>query len=362
MLESYAILAYSEQKIRKYGRSFCSWLQKEEGRKYIKRHREHEQFVKEELSERTLQKLNQQEFIKVLANLWVFRAWKNKTWIIEKIITKNGFAKLKIEFLKLLYGADDFQKRFDRFQKNVSGINISTMSEILSMIYPENFCLWNAKTKKVLKFLNCSLDERLFQRSIISGEEYLQCIHFMNMIKNELRDYCVKDFIDLDLFIWKIHEYDFLNYLKRKRKFDHSQIQERFEENSIWVVRPSRKKRLDKEQNIIEYKMISIGWNELCDLAFLKYKNYLINHSEVSSWGISNKISPNISVLCKFLREIKINDVVIVPMFSKGNKTVDIGKVLRDYGFQEINETRYLMKVLWLSKDIPIDNLSANLK
>jgi hypothetical protein len=48
---------------------------------------------------------------------------------------------------------ESFEKRYTSFRSKIKGFGISAISEILGMIYPDKFCIWNLKTKKVLSFL-----------------------------------------------------------------------------------------------------------------------------------------------------------------------------------------------------------------
>jgi len=67
--------------------------------------------------------------------------------------------------------------------------------------------LWNEKPKSVLPFLGLTLlPDRFFKYQIASGSEYLQCINVLKVIKNELKDYGIVDFIDLDIFFWHIYD------------------------------------------------------------------------------------------------------------------------------------------------------------
>lgn len=75
------------------------------------------------------------------------------------------------------------------------------------MVFPEKYCLWNDKPKTVLPALNLNiLPERYFKRQINTGEEYSECVQALCLIKNEVRKYGVKDFIDLDVMLWHIYD------------------------------------------------------------------------------------------------------------------------------------------------------------
>jgi hypothetical protein len=59
-----------------------------------------------------------------------------------------------------------------------------------------------------LPFLGLTiLPENFFKYQISTGDEYLQCVHALEIVKNELAQYGIKDFIDLDVFFWYIYKY-----------------------------------------------------------------------------------------------------------------------------------------------------------
>lgn len=81
------------------------------------------------------------------------------------------------------------------------------LSEILHFLFPEKYCLWNDKPKTVLPFLGLNiLPERFFKYQINTGEEYYQCIQALNLIKEELKDFGINDFIELDVLLWHIYD------------------------------------------------------------------------------------------------------------------------------------------------------------
>ncbi|MGQ9513675.1 MAG: hypothetical protein ACUVTL_01255 [Thermoproteota archaeon] len=203
-----ALTAEQRETLRKYAEDFVSWLETEKGRESVAEHREHEGYFKQKLSYENIDKLSETEFGEVYKKLWASRIWGNKDWYVaNKLIAPNGLAKIKAELKKLLYGPGDIVQRYDEFRNNISGFGPSSLSEILHMVFPDKFCLWNDKPKTVLPFLGLNiLPERFFKYQIVDGSEYLQCVQALEGVKTELREFGVKDFIDLDLFFWHIFD------------------------------------------------------------------------------------------------------------------------------------------------------------
>jgi len=50
------------------------------------------------------------------------------------------------------------------------------------------------------------LPERYFKYQINTGEEYSECVQALDLIKNQLAKFGIKDFIDLDVMLWHIYQ------------------------------------------------------------------------------------------------------------------------------------------------------------
>jgi len=192
-----------------YAKQFVEWLNTKKGQDNVFEHRDHEAYFKEKLRSENLAKMTADEFREVYKVLWASNMWGNKDWYIDhRLLEPNGLDKLRRELTKLLYGSDDISKRYDEFKANVKGLGPSSISEILHFVFPDKFCLWNEKPKSVLPFLGLGnlLPDWFFKYQIADGADYYSCIRILDAIKNELRDFGVADFIDLDLFFWYIYD------------------------------------------------------------------------------------------------------------------------------------------------------------
>ena len=199
-----------EQKsiLEKYGKEFQDWKITDKGKDTQNIHREHESFFKDKLSEHNLENLQENEFADIYKKLWASNIWQNKDWYIQnRLLAPNGIEKIKKELKKLLYSNESLVERYNEFKSNIIGFGISSISEILHMVNPEKYCLWNDKPKTVLPALNLDiLPVRYFKYQIKTGEEYSECVQSLDLIKNEVTKFGVKDFIDLDVMLWHIYE------------------------------------------------------------------------------------------------------------------------------------------------------------
>lgn len=201
-----------EQKntLRSHISKFKEWLTTPKGLKDIKEHRDHEKFFKERLRSDRIDKMTESEFRETYKTLWASNFWGNKDWYIDnKLIQTNGLEKIKQGLKQLLYSEKEIDVKYDEFRKNIKGFGPSSISEILHFVFPDKYCLWNEKPKTVLPFLGLGslLPEELFKYQVSTGNQYLQCVGAVGAIKNELTQYSIKDFIDLDIFFWYIYEH-----------------------------------------------------------------------------------------------------------------------------------------------------------
>jgi len=213
-------LSTSEQMdgLESYAKDFVAWLETEDGKDNIKEHREHERFFKDRLSPQKLEKLTEEGFSDIYKTLWVSRMWTNKDWYIRnKLLAPNGIEKIRTELKNLLYGDGDIASRYDGLTSRLHGFGVSSISEILHTVFPEKYCLWNDKPKTVIPFLGLDiLPGKFFKYQITEGSEYAQCVEELAKMKEELKEYGVKDFIDLDMFFWHIFE-DIIPNVKTER-------------------------------------------------------------------------------------------------------------------------------------------------
>lgn len=194
--------------MHKYGRDFASWKSSDKGKETVRVHRDHENYFKKIFSAENLDKMNTKQFAEAYKTLWASNMWGNKDWYIEnKLLAWNGLEKIRTELKKLLYNQSDIIERFDEFKINVKGFGMSSLSEILHFVFPEMYCLWNDKPKTVLPAIKLKLlPEKYFKYQIHTGQEYAECMQMLNVVKDELSEFGIKDFIDLDMMFWYIFD------------------------------------------------------------------------------------------------------------------------------------------------------------
>lgn len=173
------------------------------------------------LDKKKIDKLTQINFGKIVKSLWASNIWKNKDYLVKKILNSSDIEKIRVELKELLYGRNPLNERFDRFKSNIKGLGPSSMTEILVFFNPKKYCLWNDKPKNVLPFLGIDelLPEKVFKYPL-NGDDYEKCNEVLRLIGKELEKRGFKDidFLDIDIFMWLLFGEEVRKLPKEKKK------------------------------------------------------------------------------------------------------------------------------------------------
>ncbi|MFN3384439.1 MAG: hypothetical protein ACK401_06040 [Archaeoglobaceae archaeon] len=126
--------------------------------------------------------MNEIDFRKLISNLWASGIFKNKEFVVQKILRDEKIESIRNKFKQLLYGTGEFAKRFDSFE--IKGIGPAYITEILCYFNPNEFGIWNRRSRDALKRLGFhSLPLNKYK---ISGEEYRQVNDTLKQIAQKL--------------------------------------------------------------------------------------------------------------------------------------------------------------------------------
>jgi hypothetical protein len=240
------------QTLRKYINRYSKAIESKEWQKNIEDHKTHARFFSNKLSLENIDKITEEDFREVYKTLWASLIWGNKDWYIDnKLLKPNGLPKIKSALKELLYSGDKIDQKIDKFRTEIQGFGISSISEILNFVFPDRYCLWNAKPKTVLPYLGIDLlPERFFKYNIQSGEDYAQCLTVLTLLKEELGKSGFKNpnFIDLDCLLWYIFE---TTYTKRTK--------ETSPDKEILTLRKEQKYAVPSSHEEAEYYLLKLG-------------------------------------------------------------------------------------------------------
>lgn len=168
-----------------------NWTERKERKEY------YQSFTKDKLL-----KMNENEFLEYISKLWSMLIWGNKKYVVDKLISDNGFDKLKKQLIDLLYGSANIEKRWDSFLKTIKGLGPATMSELLTYANPEEYVIFNKTTILCFSYLGIpNMPKYNYQ---YTGEKYTEICNIAKEISSALKEASMEeyDLLTVDYFLW----------------------------------------------------------------------------------------------------------------------------------------------------------------
>ncbi|HLC51570.1 MAG TPA: hypothetical protein VJH90_04350, partial [archaeon] len=190
--------------IQRYMDSFISFLSTPKANEWKVERNNRSSYVKLKLSKDNIDKLTEVDFKIIFLNLYATQVWTNKDYAFNNVLS-NGFDNLRAQLKDLIYGEGDIALRYDKFKSNIKHMGPATITEILTLLDADKYCLWNVKPRSVLPFLKIRGDipKKAFDYNAFDGNIYKSCIEIMQAIRNEIKGKAVPnpDLWDTDFFI-----------------------------------------------------------------------------------------------------------------------------------------------------------------
>ena len=120
----------------------------------------------------------------------------------------------------------------------------------------------------------------------------------------------------------------------------------------------------NEEKYVLDNNLFTIAWNELSDLSKFKDKTSLMKYyRQINSNENENQAIQGVAQIWDFVNDIKINDFVLIPLLSRKDRSLAIGRVTGDYSFKELTPNiKHIRNVEWLHKDIPYSVLDREIR
>jgi hypothetical protein len=144
-------------------------------------------------TEESIRYLKKPELDEFFTNLWAFVYWENKEKQL-KVIFDKGQEYVKNELVKLLFGKESVEIRYENFIKNVSGAGPAITSELLCWKFPDTCAIWNTPVDNSLKMLD--FKDLPFKPSMRKAIHYGPFCKFARIILEEMKK---NGFPDADL-------------------------------------------------------------------------------------------------------------------------------------------------------------------
>ena len=146
--------------------------------------------------------MSEEEFYEYISKLWSMLIWGNKKYVVDKLIIDNGFENVKRQLVELLYGNKSVVTRWDEFLKNVKGLGPATISELLSYINPQEYCIFNKTT--VLCYTYLDIPDMPKYNYQCTGKKFVEICTIAKQISAALTNAGEEDadLLAVDYFLW----------------------------------------------------------------------------------------------------------------------------------------------------------------
>ena len=168
-----------------------NWSERNERKAY------YQSFTKDKLLAMT-----EEDFFEYISRLWSMVMWGNKRFVVDKLISDNGFEPLKKQLAELLYGTTQFEKRWNAFLKSVKGMGPSTISELLTYTNPNEYILFNKTT--ILCYSYFDVPDMPKYNYQYTGKKFAEVCAVAKEISVALKAAGAEDYdlLAVDYFLW----------------------------------------------------------------------------------------------------------------------------------------------------------------
>jgi hypothetical protein len=208
--------------IKNYIKQYLKWREEQKEKELTERE-ERVNWYKEKMgSPEKIKNFTENDLHELIEKLWALEFWRNKAYKVNKLIKDNGLDKLKTAFISLLYSEQPIAKKWDDFRNSIKGLGPSSLSEILTLVFPDQYGIMNMKPLTVLPYLGFLTEKETKNISYgyTSGRDYERFMEALRKVREELKNNGLPeaDFIDVDFFIWYLFEHVFELKFKRDKK------------------------------------------------------------------------------------------------------------------------------------------------
>lgn len=195
--------------------------------------------------------MTRDDLYEYIAPLWAMLIWGNKQYVIEKLITDNTLEKLRVQLANLVWGNDLIAKRWDKFRKEIKGIGVAMMSELLTRTHSDKYLLWNRRTLVGFDYLGVADLPRYDYK--MTGKVYTYLCEQGQVIRNVMCEQGFEnaDMLSVNYFIWQeLQVQPKLNHLNlgvnqppeevdlvvpREAEFIHNDVRDKIADIGSWL-------------------------------------------------------------------------------------------------------------------------------
>lgn len=207
--------------IKNYIKQYLKWREEQKEKELAEREERVSWYKAKMGSHEKIKNFTEKDLHELIEKLWALQFWRNKSYKVNKLIKDNGLDKLKAAFINLLYSEQPVAKKWDDFRKSIKGLGPSSLSEILTLVFPDRYGIMNMKPLTVLPYIGLLTEKETKNISYgyTSGRDYERFMEALQKVREELKNNGLPeaDFIDVDFFIWYLFEHVFELRFKRNK-------------------------------------------------------------------------------------------------------------------------------------------------
>jgi hypothetical protein len=217
------------------------------------------------LSPEGLSRMTELEFGQMISSLWASQIWRNKAYLVDKLIRDNGLPALATNLTNLLWGQEPVRARYDSFRSTIKGLGPASVTEILALVHPTECGIWNEKARKALTYLGFEQTFPVVRKYQISGEEYERFNALLGEIAEELERSGIPrpDLLGVDYFLFEVwgtgwREADRVSppaVSTRDEDFDHDELVDKLVATGQWLGFEA-----EKEKRVATGAVVDVVW------------------------------------------------------------------------------------------------------
>jgi hypothetical protein len=164
--------------LQRYVPAWISYLGSKEGSEFYAERRARVQRYQAAFADGSLASLSEADLTAIVHDLWANAGWKDPTQPLRRILRYQPLEDLKAKLAKLLWGSEPIATRFDAFVANPSGMGPGMSTELLALVHPGDYAIWNQRVRAALSLLKLG-DVLPADTYLITGSQYSQIISIM---------------------------------------------------------------------------------------------------------------------------------------------------------------------------------------
>jgi hypothetical protein len=266
-------------------------MKSEAGRTFFQNREERVARYKEAFAHSKIKNIPEPELAALIGNLWANEMWGDKSQPLRRILRHTTLEEFKNALETLLWGTPALAARYDKFRAEVKGMGPAMLTELMCLVSPDDFAIWNSGARQALNSLkmNDIVPTKIYD---ISGKEYETIITVFKELRDVLSStnlpIALDNLLDVDYFLYFLSDRTKetsadietkVSYEKIHYSFDHNEVRDAISDLGVGLGFES-----DTEVPIAKGAKIDVLWSsKIGNLGVIKYVFEVQSHGSIDS-------------------------------------------------------------------------------